>query len=108
MRLAPDDKTQERHFDWSGVVPTDLGGMELLEHSARSLCHALVAPVAALTMIQCGRLRVPATRGIQSRTELVFVAVVDFVRIDMHQHLARGCGDQLHQCGLSLRLRPTD
>ena len=83
MPLAPDEKTQERYFDWSGA-PIDLGAMELLEHSARSLCHALVAPAAALTIIHCGRLRVPATRGIQGRTELAFVAVVDFVRIDMH------------------------
>lgn len=65
MTLAPDDKPQDRHFDWSGV-PIDLGGMEPLEQIARLLCHALVAPAAALTITEGGRLRVLAARGISS------------------------------------------
>lgn len=63
MTLALDDKTQERHFDWSGV-PIDLGGMEPLDQIARLVCHALVAPAAALTITEGGRLRVLAARGI--------------------------------------------
>ncbi|SBV50914.1 hypothetical protein XBLMG947_1697 [Xanthomonas bromi] len=65
MTLALDDKLQDRHFDWSGV-PIDLGGMEPLEQIARLLCHALVAPAAALTITEGGRLRVLAARGISS------------------------------------------
>nr|WP_208413307.1 EAL domain-containing protein [Xanthomonas cannabis] len=66
MTLALDDKTQDRQFDWSGV-PIDLGGMEPLEQIARLLCHALVAPAAALTITEGGRMRVLAARGISTR-----------------------------------------
>lgn len=65
MTLVLDDKTQGRQFDWSGV-PIDLGGMEPLEQIARLLCHALVAPAAALTITEGGRLRVLAARGIST------------------------------------------
>lgn len=65
MTPALDDKPQDRHFDWSGV-PIDLGGMEPLEQIARLLCHALVAPAAALAITEGGRLRVLAARGINS------------------------------------------
>ncbi|PPU59933.1 diguanylate phosphodiesterase [Xanthomonas codiaei] len=63
MTLGTGDKSQERHSDWSGV-PIDLGGMEPLEQIARLLCHALVAPAAALTITEGGRMRVLAARGI--------------------------------------------
>jgi len=65
MTLALDTKRQEQHFDWSGV-PIDLGGMEPLDQIARLLCHALVAPAAALTIVEGGRVRVLAARGISA------------------------------------------
>lgn len=63
MTPASGDNMQERQSDWSGV-PIDLGGMEPLEQIARLLCHALVAPAAALTITEGGRMRVLAARGI--------------------------------------------
>ncbi|OAG65671.1 EAL domain-containing protein [Xanthomonas floridensis] len=63
MTLGTGDKSQDRSPDWSGV-PIDLGGMEPLEQIARLLCHALVAPAAALTITEGGRMRVLAARGI--------------------------------------------
>ncbi|MEQ8036422.1 EAL domain-containing protein [Xanthomonas sp. WHRI 6106] len=65
MTLALDDKRRDRQFDWSGV-PIDLGGMEPLEQIARLVCHALVAPAAALTITEGGRMRVLAARGIST------------------------------------------
>ncbi len=63
MTSSPGNNMQERQSDWSGV-PIDLGGMEPLEQIARLLCHALVAPAAALTITEGGRMRVLAARGV--------------------------------------------